>query len=174
MILFKGIDVPEQLIDKVTADDVVEIKLPGMAKHHVEDKEYEFKIVPKLDQSGVYKAVWDRLNKNESIGIFPEGGSHDRTELLPIKAGVSIMALGAMAMNPKTRVSIVACGLKYFKPGRFRSKVIVEFSRPYRIPTETVKLYEKNKREACAKLLVHVERLMRDVTLAAPSYKELK
>lgn len=28
-----------------------------------------------------------------SIGIFPEGGSHDRPELLPLKAGVTLMAL---------------------------------------------------------------------------------
>ena len=76
-----------------------------------------------------------------SIGIFPEGGSHDRTEMLPIKAGVSIMALGAMARDPKCRIAVVACGLKYFKPHAFRSKVIIEFSRPYRIPTELVREY---------------------------------
>ena len=75
------------------------------------------------------------------------------------------MALGAMAKNPKCRISIVACGLKYFKPQSFRSKVIVEFSRPYRIPTEQVKLYQKNKREACGKLLTEIEKKMRDVTL---------
>ena len=84
------------------------------------------------------------------------------------------MALGAMAQNPKTRISIIACGLKYFRPSRFRSKAIVEFSRPFRIPTEYVKLYQTNKREACGKLLIHVEKQMRDVTLSAPSYKELK
>jgi glycerol-3-phosphate O-acyltransferase/dihydroxyacetone phosphate acyltransferase len=48
------------------------------------------------------------------------------------------MALGAMAKDPKCKISIVACGLKYFEPHHFRSKVIVEFSRPYRIPVETV------------------------------------
>jgi len=78
------------------------------------------------------------LIQGQSIGIFPEGGSHDRTDLLPIKAGVSLMALGAMARDPNCRISIVACGLKYFKPWKFRSKVIVEFSRPYRITTELV------------------------------------
>lgn len=38
----------------------------------------------------------DRLTKGQSIVIFPEGGSHDRTDLLPIKAGVTVMALGAL------------------------------------------------------------------------------
>ncbi len=34
--------------------------------------------------------------------------------------------------------------------------------------------YKKNKREACGELLVEVEKKMREVTLNAPSYKELK
>ena len=34
--------------------------------------------------------------------------------------------------------------------------------------------YKKNKREACGDLLVEVEKKMREVTLNAPSYKELK
>lgn len=44
-----------------------------------------FKVAPKVDQSQVYDAVFEALNKNSCIGIFPEGGSHDRTELLPLK-----------------------------------------------------------------------------------------
>ena len=89
----------------------------------------------------MYDAVIKRLIGGQSIGIFPEGGSHDQTKMLPIKAGVSIMALGAMSRDPKCRIAVVACGLKYFKPHQFRSKVIIEFSRPYRIPTELVKEY---------------------------------
>lgn len=83
------------------------------------------------------------------------------------------MALGAMSRDPKCRISIVACGLKYFKPQKFRSKVIIEFSRPYRIPTELVLMYKKNKREACGQMLKEVEKKMREVTMTAPSYKEL-
>lgn len=110
----------------------------------------------------------------QSIGIFPEGGSHDRSEMLPIKAGVSIMALGAMAKDPTANISIIACGLKYFKPHKFRSQVIVEFSTPYRITPELIAKYKKSKRDACGEMLVEVEKKMREVTLNAPSYKELK
>lgn len=52
------------------------------------------------------------------IGIFPEGGSHDRTELLPLKAGVCIMALGAMA-NYNLNVKIVTLGLNYYRADQF-------------------------------------------------------
>ena len=54
----------------------------------------EYKIHPLLDQSSVFDAVYDRLHAGHCVGIFPEGGSHDRTQLLPIKQGVSVMALG--------------------------------------------------------------------------------
>lgn len=44
-----------------------------------------FKTAPKVDQTRVYDAVFDRLDHGGCICIFPEGGSHDRTELLPLK-----------------------------------------------------------------------------------------
>jgi glycerol-3-phosphate O-acyltransferase/dihydroxyacetone phosphate acyltransferase len=50
-----------------------------------------FKSAPKVDQTEVYNAVFDRLNAGGCVGIFPEGGSHDRTELLPLK-GVSLVS----------------------------------------------------------------------------------
>jgi glycerol-3-phosphate O-acyltransferase/dihydroxyacetone phosphate acyltransferase len=48
-----------------------------------------FKIAPHVDQGAVYDAVFERLRNDGCIGIFPEGGSHDRTNLLPLK-GVSL------------------------------------------------------------------------------------
>ena len=44
-----------------------------------------FKTAPKIDQTMVYDAVFERLESGGCVGIFPEGGSHDRTELLPLK-----------------------------------------------------------------------------------------
>lgn len=44
-----------------------------------------YKTAPKVDQTEVYNAVFERLSAGGCIGIFPEGGSHDRTELLPLK-----------------------------------------------------------------------------------------
>ncbi len=45
----------------------------------------KFKIAPHVDQTQVYNAVFQKLAANGCVGIFPEGGSHDRTELLPLK-----------------------------------------------------------------------------------------
>lgn len=68
----------------------------------------------------MYTSVWNVLKNNGCVGIFPEGGSHDRTELLPLKAGVCIMALGAMAKY-NSPVKIVTVGLNYFRGHKFRS-----------------------------------------------------
>ena len=45
----------------------------------------EFKIAPKVDQSWVYEKVFERIEEGGCIGIYPEGGSHDRPDLLPLK-----------------------------------------------------------------------------------------
>jgi len=42
----------------------------------------------------VFNAVNELLANNGTLGIFPEGGSHDQGHLIPLKAGVTIMALG--------------------------------------------------------------------------------
>lgn len=56
-----------------------------LAKVQQEFRGTSYKTAPKVDQTQVYNAVFDRLNAGGCIGIFPEGGSHDRTELLPLK-----------------------------------------------------------------------------------------
>ena len=96
----------------------------------------EKQILPKLDQSMMYEAVWQRLKEDGCVGIFPEvrfisdwflnkynqGGSHDRTQMLPLKAGVCIMALGAMTKNCKP-IRIVPCGFNYFEVEIFYKEV---------------------------------------------------
>lgn len=125
----------------------------------------KYKVVPKLDQHAVYEAVWTRLAEGGSIGIFPEGGSHDRSNLLPLKAGVSIMALGAMAHHKGLEVCIVPCGLNYWAGHRFRSTVVIEYGKPYRIPLHLAEQYrDGHKRESCGELLETTEALMRAVT----------
>lgn len=44
-----------------------------------------YKTAPKVDQTQVYDAVFDRLSHDGCVCIFPEGGSHDRPDLLPLK-----------------------------------------------------------------------------------------
>ena len=63
----------------------------GSAEKTMAFQGINFKVAPKIDQSLVYDAVFQRLQAGECVGIFPEGGSHDRTELLPLKGCEQIL-----------------------------------------------------------------------------------
>ncbi|KAI8337445.1 hypothetical protein BC941DRAFT_425280 [Chlamydoabsidia padenii] len=135
-----------------------------------------YKCVPHVDQDAVYRCVHDQLYQNQCITIFPEGGSHDRAELLPLKAGVTVMALGAMAKYPNLDVKIVPCGLNYFHAHRFRSRAVIEFGTPISINRDMVQRYRNGgpeKREACGKLLDTIYDALKSVTVNAGSYETL-
>ncbi|KAK5174266.1 Glycerol-3-phosphate/dihydroxyacetone phosphate acyltransferase [Saxophila tyrrhenica] len=134
----------------------------------------KFSVAPHVDQSKVYEAVFNRLKEGGCIGIFPEGGSHDRTELLPLKAGVAIMALGALAENPDCGVKIVPVGMNYFHPHKFRSRCVIEFGKPITVPLELVEQYKGDgRRAAIQSLLDTVTNGLKTVTTLAPDYDTL-
>ncbi|KAI0374799.1 glycerol-3-phosphate O-acyltransferase [Pilatotrama ljubarskyi] len=135
-----------------------------------------FKRLPFVDQHEMYQHVYQCLTDGGAICIFPEGGSHDRTDLLPLKAGVSLMALGAMANNPDLKVKIVPVGLSYFHAHRFRSRAVIEFGSPLDVPTEFVEMFKQGgerKREAVGKFLDVIYDALKTVTLRAPDYDTL-
>ncbi|KAH9934782.1 glycerol-3-phosphate O-acyltransferase [Fomitopsis serialis] len=137
---------------------------------------FDFKKLPHVDQKEMYHHVYQCLTEGGCIGIFPEGGSHDRTDLLPLKAGVSLMALGAMANDPHVKVRIVPVGLSYFHPHRFRSRAVVEFGTALDVPPELVEMYKEGgarKREAVSKLLDYTYDALKTVTIRAPDYETL-
>ena len=134
----------------------------------------KFKVAPNIDQTKVYEAVFSRFKSGGTVGIFPEGGSHDRTDLLPIKAGVAIMALGALAEAPECGLKIVPVGMNYFHAHKFRSRAVVEFGTPFEIPPHLVHQYTNNqRREAIGQVIDTVYQALSAVTVSAPDYDTL-
>lgn len=163
----------------------------------------KFKVAPHVDQTQVYNAVFQLLNTDAGcVGIFPEGGSHDRSDLLPLKgtvgpcfadlindmagrvadfelclfaAGVALMALGALAQNPDCGVKIVPCGMNYFHAHKFRSRAVIEFGNPVDVPPELVQMYKNGKRrEAVGSLLETIYQALVSVTVTGPDYETLQ
>ena len=134
-----------------------------------------YKILPRVDQSAVFQNVFGRLSKGNIVAIFPEGGSHDRAQLLPLKAGISIMALSAAAGgNP---VPILPVGINYFRQWRFRSRVFVDVGQPIIPGPDLIAAFKKGgseKREACDTILHQCLTGLRTVTYNADSYNELQ
>ena len=85
---FKGDVAMQQLTGREANGDTGSLTNGNSSKVQEGYEGTSYKTAPKVDQTDVYNAVFDRLNAGGCIGIFPEGGSHDRTELLPLK-GIS-------------------------------------------------------------------------------------
>lgn len=54
----------------------------------------KFSVAPHIDQNQVYDKVFETLAGGGCVGIYPEGGSHDRTKLLDLKGDPSLRSSG--------------------------------------------------------------------------------
>ncbi|KAJ5107946.1 acyltransferase [Penicillium angulare] len=170
---FKHRDALGQLTGRQDIDK--EGQFTGDPKDQVQDfKGTKFKVAPHVDQTAVYEAVFGRLNDGGCVGIFPEGGSHDRTTLLPLKAGVALMALGTLADNPDCGLKIVPTGMNYFHAHKFRSRAVIEFGNPIEVPKELVEQFKKGeRRESVGALLDIIYQSLVAVTVTSPDYETL-
>lgn len=171
-------------IAQIVSDEEIIIRKEFKSKAaKILSKPTPFKLADKIDQHEVYERVYAHLRHGQCLGIFPEGGSHDRTDLLPLKAGVAIMALGAMAHNNDNLndgeeycdVQIVPCGMNYFHAHKFRSRAVIEFGHPITIPKELVVKYKNpaTTKQAVSELLETIEDGLRAVTVTCPDYETL-
>lgn len=135
----------------------------------------EFKVGEKVDNTEMFHKVFEHLVEGGALGIFPEGGSHDRTTLLPLKPGVAIMALGAAARD--ANVAIVPVGMNYFHPHKFRSRAVLEFGEPLYINKELAQEYAdggpEGKKTSVAKLMARIMDALQLVTINCPDYETL-
>ncbi|EME45563.1 hypothetical protein DOTSEDRAFT_71309 [Dothistroma septosporum NZE10] len=169
---FKGDVAYEQLTGQTVTEGTGHVPNADDKSGHFEGT--KFQVAPHVDQGKVYQAVFDRIKSGGCIGIFPEGGSHDRTELLPLKAGLAIMALGALAEDPTCGVTIVPVGMNYFHAHKFRSRAVIEFGAPIEIEPELVEQYKNgSKRDAVGKVLQNVYDALSTITVQAPDYDTL-
>ncbi|SBT80821.1 glycerol-3-phosphate 1-O-acyltransferase, putative [Plasmodium malariae] len=129
-----------------------------------------FKIIPKINQSEVYNLVTNSLKNGDTIGIFPEGGSHDRTNLLPLKPGVAIMTLCALADGIED-VSIIPVGLSYSKLYQLQGCVTLFYGNAIIVSQDLCKDYNKHNREAISKLLAKIEEGMRSCILTSKDHQ---
>jgi len=124
----------------------------------------------------VFRKVLDKLADGGHVGIFPEGGSHDRTDLLPLKIGVSLMAYSFLDEYGSV-VPIVPVGLSYFGAHRWRGRAVVEYGRPIYMDPATLQDFQADglqRRQVCSDLLQQIEIGMRTVLVAAPDYETLQ
>lgn len=167
-------------VASIDGDEAMELKIEegviDVLKSQPFPEYVTFDILPHIDQAVVYQNVLQKLASGGTIGIFPEGGSHDRTDLLPLKVGVALIAYAEFEKDG-INVPIVPVGLNYFRAHRFRGKATVEFGAPTYIDPSTLADFKKggaDKRRVCNELLGKIENSMRSVIVSVPDYDKLQ
>ena len=161
------------MVDTIIDDQTVQCnKVDTKAEFPPNPMNAKYKVLPKIDQHIVFDKVYKLLAKNGTIGIFPEGGSTDMGHLLPLKAGVTIMALGSAVQG--TEVRIVPVGLTYLHAHKFRSKAVVQFGKPFRCPPRLIEMYKTDPKKACGELLEKISAQLMKVTVNTANWKEKK
>lgn len=107
------------------------------------------------------------LASGGTIGICPEGVSHDAPGLKPIKTGAARISLAAVSTGEVSDLKIVPAGLYYTSKTRFRSSALLYFGKP--ISVEPVKLEADGSppRDAVRELSGRIEKALREVILDA-------
>ena len=164
------------MVEKVLDEENIKVrsdpKTFELIKKEYKDKQLNYQLIPKLDNSLMFKETIKKLMEGKAICIFPEGTSHDNTHLLKLKPGVAYIALEAMANYGVKNIKLISCGLSYFSRDEFRSDLILKFGIPIEIPESLANTFKVNKKQAIDLLLKVVETQMKSIILTAPTYQE--
>lgn len=119
--------------------------------------------------SGSFNKVYELLQHNQVVIIFPEGQSHSDPHLHEIKTGAARLALGARALNGVAPL-IVPVGLTFSDKGEFRSDLLVNYGAPVSLEFEAGVSDTMKVR----KLTHRIRESLAAVTLNAESWEEIE
>ena len=114
------------------------------------------------------------LARGGTIGICPEGVSHDEPGLRPIKTGAARISLAAVSAGDVSNVQIVPAGLYYTSKTSFRSDALLYFGQPIDVKPVTLEPDGTPPREAVRELSQRIETALREVILDAKHEEELQ
>jgi glycerol-3-phosphate O-acyltransferase / dihydroxyacetone phosphate acyltransferase len=117
------------------------------------------------------------LKKGGAIAIFPEGISHSKTQLQPLKTGAARIALGAVSVgkNPNSLdLQIVPVGLYYTNKTTFRSEALIGFGEPFAVLPCELDENGQPPKDKVKELTAKIEQSLREVTLNAESDATVK
>ena len=107
------------------------------------------------------------LARGGTIGICPEGVSHNEPGLRPIKTGAARIALAAVSTGEVSNLQIIPAGLYYTSKTHFRSSALLYFGNPIFVNPVTLEANGSPSREAVRELSTEIEIKLREVILDA-------
>ena len=118
----------------------------------------------------MFSAVAASLADGEAICIFPEGTSHARGRLEPLRTGAARMVLNSCAAGHP--VSIVPVGLNFDALARFRSRVTAVFGRTVEYADLTAR-YAEDEATVVRALTDRIERRLKHLMVEAEPRHDL-
>ncbi len=107
------------------------------------------------------------LRQGKLLALFPEGTTHSKTMLLPLRTGAARIALSAEAeAGWNLGLSVVPVGLWYQNKTRFRSAALIVVGSPFNLADYT-NLYATDERQAVRVLTEQIEQHLKAVVLQA-------
>ena len=122
----------------------------------------------------MFVAARKLLARGGTIGICPEGVSHDEPRLRPIKTGAARIALGAVSTGEVAELKIVPAGLYYTSKTKFRSAVLLYFGNPIEVAPVEMESDGNPPRAAVKELSNRIESALREVMLDAEHEEALQ
>lgn len=110
----------------------------------------------------MFSAVQAALRAGNAVGIFPEGISHSRPSLAPLRTGAARIALGTGTAGG-VAFPIVPVGILLRQKARFRSQALAVVGRP--VPWGDLAGHGAEDPDAVRTLTARVESALREVTL---------
>lgn len=126
----------------------------------------------RVDNSDAFTSLLAVLEEGGAFGIFPEGISHTRPELAPLKTGAARLALEAAARG--IPVKIVPVGLHYRRRDRMRSRVLVQYGAPLTLDDEAVAAWRADPQRAAKRLTAGIGLALRAQTINATDFETLR
>jgi len=108
------------------------------------------------------------LAKGDTVAIFPEGTTHDRPHLDPIRTGAARIVLGTAGAQPPL---IVPVGLTYPDKYANRSSVLVEFGEPIDPAVVVPDAHGEDDHEAVDALTAVIDQRLRSVS---PDFQDVE
>ncbi len=110
-----------------------------------------------------FEACHRSLARGDTVAIFPEGVTHDRPQLSPVKTGAARIALGARGEGAEGLV-ILPIGLTFTDKVALRGEVLVTVGTPIHLDAEVAAGIDEHDTATVERLTAEVERRLREVS----------
>jgi 1-acyl-sn-glycerol-3-phosphate acyltransferase len=120
-----------------------------------------------------FAACHEILRRGGTVGLFPEGKSHDEPQLQPLKTGVARIAIDAEQEYGPLGLRIVPVGLFFDERGTFRSRALVVVGEPLD-PSPEIARAATDEPRAIRELTERVADALEAITLNFASWDEAR